>query len=95
MSRQIVRNTAVVASMTLISRVLGLVRDMVFARFGIGVGMDAFLGQGFFMGKSWTLDYPNQEVWVNTPLVDVRKDRSNIQKLHFKKNSHGHQSCHL
>ena len=43
MSSQIVRNTAVVSSMTLISRVLGLVRDMVFARFGIGVGMDAFL----------------------------------------------------
>ncbi len=43
MSRQIVRNTVVVSSMTLISRVLGLVRDMVFARFGIGVGMDAFL----------------------------------------------------
>lgn len=53
--------------------------------------MDAFLGQGFFMGKSWTLDYPNQEVWVNTPLplVDARKDQSNIQKLHFKKNDFG------
>lgn len=38
-----VRNTAVVSGMTLISRVLGLVRDMVFARFGVGVGMDAFL----------------------------------------------------
>ena len=43
MSSKIVRNTAVVSSMTLISRVLGLVRDMVFARFGVGVGMDAFL----------------------------------------------------
>ena len=43
MSSRIVRNTAVVSSMTLISRVLGLIRDMVFARFGIGVGMDAFL----------------------------------------------------
>jgi putative peptidoglycan lipid II flippase len=28
--------------MTLISRVMGLVRDMVFARFGVGIGMDAF-----------------------------------------------------
>ena len=36
------RSTAVVSAMTLISRVLGLVRDMVLARFGIGAGMDAF-----------------------------------------------------
>lgn len=43
MSGKMVRNTAVVGAMTLISRLLGLVRDMVFARFGIGVGMDAFL----------------------------------------------------
>jgi putative peptidoglycan lipid II flippase len=28
--------------MTLVSRVLGLVRDMVIARFGVGIGMDAF-----------------------------------------------------
>jgi len=36
------RSTAVVGAMTLISRVLGLVRDMVLARFGVGAGMDAF-----------------------------------------------------
>ena len=38
------RNTAVVGLMTFLSRVLGLVRDMVFARaIGVGAGMDAFL----------------------------------------------------
>jgi putative peptidoglycan lipid II flippase len=42
MSKKLVKSTAVVGIMTLISRVLGLVRDMVFARFGVGAGMDAF-----------------------------------------------------
>ena len=42
MSRELVKSTATVGVMTLISRVLGLVRDMVFARFGIDAGMDAF-----------------------------------------------------
>ncbi|BCO31652.1 putative lipid II flippase MurJ [Thiohalobacter sp. COW1] len=44
MSRGLMRNTAVVGLMTFLSRVLGLVRDMVFARaIGVGLGMDAFL----------------------------------------------------
>jgi putative peptidoglycan lipid II flippase len=39
----LLRSTAVVSSMTLLSRVLGLVRDVVFARFfGAGLLMDAF-----------------------------------------------------
>ncbi len=42
MRTALVKSTAVVGSMTLISRVLGLVRDMVFARFGVDAGMDAF-----------------------------------------------------
>jgi putative peptidoglycan lipid II flippase len=42
MSRKLVKSTAVVGVMTLISRVLGLLRDMVFARFGVDAGMDAF-----------------------------------------------------
>ncbi len=42
MSGSAIRNTLVVGSMTLVSRVLGMVRDMVFARLGVGVGMDAF-----------------------------------------------------
>ena len=41
-SRKLVKGTATVGGMTLISRVLGLVRDMVFARFGVDAGMDAF-----------------------------------------------------
>lgn len=42
MSRKLVKSTAVVGAMTLISRVLGLVRDMVLARFGVSAGMDVF-----------------------------------------------------
>lgn len=43
MSQKLLKSTAVVSSMTLVSRVLGFVRDMVFARlFGAGVGTDAF-----------------------------------------------------
>ena len=42
MSRTLVKDTAVVGAMTLVSRVLGLVRDMVFARLGVDAGMDAF-----------------------------------------------------
>lgn len=43
MSRGLLQSTAVVGAMTLISRVLGLVRDIVFARlFGAGMGADAF-----------------------------------------------------
>ena len=42
MSGKLLKNTAVVGSMTLLSRVLGLLRDMVLARFGVFAGMDAF-----------------------------------------------------
>ncbi|HHH44435.1 MAG TPA: murein biosynthesis integral membrane protein MurJ, partial [Gammaproteobacteria bacterium] len=42
MTGKLVKSTVTVGAMTLISRVLGLVRDMVFARFGIDAGMDAF-----------------------------------------------------
>jgi len=42
-SKKLLKSTATVGSMTLISRVLGLVRDIVFARlFGAGMGADAF-----------------------------------------------------
>ena len=44
MSKAIFRSTAVVGSMTLISRVLGFVREILLAAaFGAGAGMDAFL----------------------------------------------------
>lgn len=42
MSGKMLRSTAVVGAMTLVSRVLGLARDMVLARFGVSAGMDAF-----------------------------------------------------
>jgi len=43
MTRNLLKNTAIVGSMTLVSRVLGLVRDIVLARwFGANAGMDAF-----------------------------------------------------
>lgn len=43
MSKKLLKSTATVGGMTLISRVLGLVRDIVFARlFGASMGADAF-----------------------------------------------------
>ncbi len=43
MSRQLFKSTAVVSSMTLISRILGFVRDMLIARiFGVDLATDAF-----------------------------------------------------
>ncbi|HFC53181.1 MAG TPA: hypothetical protein ENJ43_01975, partial [Gammaproteobacteria bacterium] len=43
MSGRLFRSTAVVSAMTMVSRVLGFVRDMVIARiFGAGMGTDAF-----------------------------------------------------
>ena len=47
---------------------------------------DLFLGQNFFMDKAWTIDYPNRQIWVNTPLS---ASDSGVQKLGFKKNAHG------
>jgi len=42
-ARRLLKSTSVVGGMTLLSRVLGLVRDIVFARFfGAGIVMDAF-----------------------------------------------------
>jgi putative peptidoglycan lipid II flippase len=44
MSIQLLKSTVVIGTMTLISRVLGFVRDMVAAHFfGAGVGLDAFI----------------------------------------------------
>jgi hypothetical protein len=47
---------------------------------------DLFLGQNYFMDKAWTIDYPNQQIWVNTPLSATD---SGVQQLGFKKNAHG------
>ncbi len=44
MSRQLLKSTMVVSAMTSLSRVFGLVRDIVIARyFGAGLGVDAFI----------------------------------------------------
>jgi putative peptidoglycan lipid II flippase len=43
MSRKLLKNTVKVGGLTMVSRILGFARDMVFARvFGAGLGMDAF-----------------------------------------------------
>ena len=43
MSRKLLKSTSVVGSMTLLSRISGLVRDMAFAQFvGAGLVADAF-----------------------------------------------------
>jgi Uncharacterized membrane protein, putative virulence factor len=43
LSRQLFKSTVIVASMTLISRVLGFIRDMLIARiFGVNIATDAF-----------------------------------------------------
>ena len=42
MTRKLLKNTIIVGAMTLVSRVLGLIRDMVLAWFGATAGMDAF-----------------------------------------------------
>ena len=62
--------------------------------------MNVFLGQNFFMGKSWTIDYVQQKIWVNTPLTANDKSNPNVLKIGFKKNSHhenifGHASMYM
>jgi hypothetical protein len=46
----------------------------------------AFFGQDFFMYKSWTIDYIQKNVWVNTPLNKTEIEFANVQKIGFKKN---------
>ncbi len=50
--------------------------------------MEAFLAQNFFLGKSWTIDYPKQQIWVNTPLSASDTSGAIIQKIGLKRNSH-------
>ncbi len=47
--------------------------------------IDLFLGQNFFMGKAWTIDYPRQQIWVNTPL----QGGPGVQPVGFRKNKAG------
>jgi hypothetical protein len=62
--------------------------------------MEIFLGQNFFMGKAWTIDYIHQNIWVNTPLTENDKSNPNVQKIGFKKNNNhenifGHASMFI
>ncbi len=45
-----------------------------------------FLGQDFFMNKSWTIDYIKKNIWVNTPLNKTEIELANVQRIGFKKN---------
>ncbi len=47
---------------------------------------DIFLGQNFFMGKAWTIDYENQQVWVNTRIATSEIGKPGVQHIGFKKN---------
>lgn len=47
------------------------------------------------MNKSWTFDYPNNEIWVNTPIDETQRNNPNVQMVGFKKdeqnvNIYGH-----
>ena len=55
------------------------------------IPQDIFLGQHFFMGKAWTIDYIHQKLWVNTPIDKNQAQNLNIQSLGFKKNEKGNK----
>ena len=62
--------------------------------------MEAFLGQNFFMGKAWTIDYLKQTISINTPIAETNKSNPNVQKIGFKKNNNqenifGHPSMFI
>jgi hypothetical protein len=61
---------------------------------------DLFLGQNFFMGKSWTFDYIHRQIWVNTPIPASEEGKPGVQRIGFKKNSNhenvfGHASMFI
>lgn len=62
--------------------------------------MEVFLGQNFFMGKAWTIDYLKHTITVNTPIGETDKSNPNVQKIGFKKNNNqenifGHPSMFI
>ncbi len=50
------------------------------------MSFDLFMGQDFFMHRAWTIDYPNRQLWVNTPL---QASDTAVQPIGFQKNSNG------
>lgn len=53
------------------------------------MSLDIFLGQNFFMGKAWTFDYINRQVWLNTPIAANEEGKPGVQRIGFKKNKNG------
>ena len=51
---------------------------------------DVFLGQFFFINKSWTFDYKSGKLFVNTPVYKNTTDE-NIQQIGFKKDKKGNK----
>lgn len=47
---------------------------------------DIFLGQNFFMGRAWTLDYLHHELYVNTPVTTSGPD---VQPVGFARDANG------
>ena len=51
---------------------------------------DVFLGQFFFINKSWTFDYKSGKLFVNTPISTNATDE-NTQPIGFKKDRQGNK----
>jgi hypothetical protein len=73
-------------------------KELVLIRKCIPFGI--FLGQNFFMGKSWTFDYIKRQIWVNTPISKAEEGKPGVQRIGFKKNSNhenvfGHPSMYI
>jgi hypothetical protein len=51
---------------------------------------DVFLGQFFFIGHSWTFNYPKRKLYINTPLSS-KTTFKNMQRLGFKKDTAGNK----
>lgn len=51
---------------------------------------DVFLGQFFFINKSWTFDYKSGRIYLNTPISADAAD-VNIQSIGFKKDNQGNK----
>ena len=55
------------------------------------IPQDIFLGQYFFLGKAWTFDYPNEKIFVHTPIIKTKDGEKNIQFLGLKKDKDGNK----
>lgn len=53
------------------------------------MAFDIFLGQNFFMGKAWTIDYVRQQIWENTPLAASDAGKPGVQRIGLRRNNNG------